>query len=127
MDLSKAFDSLSHTILLHKLEAYGINDALLWFRNYLEGRQQKVTVDGCCSDWEWVKTGVPQGSILGPLLFDLYVNDISKVVTKCTVMLYTDDITVYVAHKCGNVVTGYLNEDLDHRVKRNELRINIGY
>ena len=65
VDLSKAFDSINHSILL-QLEAYGINsDALLWFRNYLEGRQQKVTVDGCSSDWEWVKTGVPQGSIFG--------------------------------------------------------------
>ena len=129
MDLSKAFDSINHSILLHKLEAYGINsDALLWFRNYLEGRQQKVTVDGCSSDWEWVKTGVPQGSILGPLLFVLYVNDLPKVVTKCTVTLYADDITVYVAHKCSNVVTGYLNEDLDriaNWVEKNELRINI--
>ena len=64
-------------------------------------------MDGCSSDWEWVKTGVPQGSILGPLLFVLYVNDLPKVVTKCTFMPYADDITVYVAHKCSNVVTRY--------------------
>ena len=81
-----------------------------------------ITVDGCSSDWEWVKTGVPQGSILGPLLFVLYVNDLPKVVAKCTtITLYADDITVYVAHKSSNAVTGYLNDRITNWVKRNEL------
>ena len=131
-----AFDSIKHTILVHKLEAYGI----LWFRNYLEGWQQKAKVDGCRSDWEWVKTGGsefnfgsstvrPFGNGGSGLLFVLYANDLPKVVTKSIVTLYADDITVYVAHKCSNVVTGNPNEDLDriaNWVKRNELRINIG-
>ena len=81
IDLSKAFDTVNHRILLRKLMKYGIRGGELeWFRNYLSCRKQRVCLDGSRSDWTEVKKGVPQGSILGPLLFLLYVNDLPRTI-----------------------------------------------
>ena len=92
LDLSKAFDTLDHSILLSKLKFYGVsNTPLKWFQSYLQNRQQFVEFDGTCSDTTFLNTGVPQGSILGPLLFLIYMNDIHTASNKFDMILYADD------------------------------------
>ena len=95
LDLSKAFDTLDHQILLHKLYHYGIrNSALNWFSSYLTNRLQYIDIDGTKSNSRPLSTGVPQGFILGPLLFIIYMNDINAVSPKFTFILYADDTTM---------------------------------
>ena len=100
VDLSKAFDSIDHSVLLSKLKSFGIKGMEFdWFCDYLSRHKQRVVVDGHSSEWAHVTQGVPQGSILGPLLFLIYVNDLPAVVAECTVSLYADDVTIYYANK----------------------------
>ena len=91
IDLSKAFDSVCHGLLLAKLRAYGFTDqALELMSNYLKDRRQRVKLDGIYSDRKPLKVGVPQGSLLGPLLFNIYINDLNLRVTNSSLRLYAD-------------------------------------
>ena len=97
LDYSKAFDSVSHRRLIGKLHSIGIRGSLLkWLKSYVSGRRHKTVIDGEASSWLPVKSGVPQGSILGPLLFVTYVNDLAGVVDdNSIVQLYADDTKCY--------------------------------
>ena len=88
IDLSKAFDSINHQVLLQKLNKYGVHGVeFQWFTMYLHQRRQRVLISGVSSDWNYVHTGVPQGTILGPLLFTIFVNDLPQVVEHCSINL----------------------------------------
>ena len=107
LDLSKAFDTLDHDILLHKLQYYGITGTTLdWFRSYLTERYQYVDYNGASSSMKLLTTGVPQGSILGPLLFIIYMNDIHTVSDNLNFTLYADDTTL-TSPLCSFTYGGY--------------------
>ena len=96
MNLSKAFDTLDHSLLLAKLSAYGFdNNSLSFVRSYLKNRFQRCKIENDISNWRKITTGVPQGSILGPLLFNIFINDIFLFVESSNVCNYADDSTLF--------------------------------
>ena len=115
MDLSNAFDTLDQSILLTKLKYYGIQDnELMWFSSYLTNRQQYVELDGISSDLKPLFTGVPQGSILGPLLFLIYMNDIPQSSQHFKYILYADDTTLFTTVQFRSATQININNELSN-------------
>jgi hypothetical protein len=128
MDLSKAFDTIDHNILLHKLNHYGFRGvSQQWFANYLSDRKQFVSFNSSKSPEENVKCGVPQGSILGPLLFILYMNDICNTSKLLSLILFADDTTVFYSHEDVATLCKTVNMELSeicNWFKANKLSLN---
>ena len=113
LDLSKAFDTINHTILINNLQCYGVRgSACNWFVSYLQNRKQYVVYNKTESDYKEIYCGVPQGSILGPLLFILYINDIEHVSDIIKPILFVDDTSLFHSHTCFNTLIQEVNIQL---------------
>ena len=112
-DISRAFDRVWHEGLIYKLKSIGIRGNLLkWFMSYLSNRKQKVVISGQSSDTFGVNAGVPQGSILGPLLFLVYINDIVNDID-CNIKLYADDTSLFIVVEDEYAAASKLNSDIE--------------
>ena len=113
LDLKKAFDTMNHDILLEKLKLYGVGQpSMCWFSSYLSERKQKTFVDGALSDTYKTKCGIPQGSILGPLFFIIYINDLPSCDLYSKIRMYADDTSLTIAHSDENSLEQRMNHDL---------------
>ena len=129
MDLSKAFDTLDHSIILSKLQYYGVRGiAYQWFSSYLTRRRQFTYCHSVNSDILFLKCGVPQGSILGPLLFLIYINDICNVSNVLSYTLFADDTTVFYSHHDIQSLEQTMNQELPKLTlwfRSNALSLNV--
>ena len=127
-DLSKAFDCLNHELLIAKLEAYGFDQSSLeYIYSYLSNRKQRTKVNNSFSEWCSIISGVPQGSILGPLLFNIYLNDIFYFVKKSDIANYADDTTPFTMDKTMDALLDSLEKDVSTIIKwfeHNYLKLN---
>ena len=113
MDLSKAYDCLPHDLLIAKLAAYGFGpNSLALISNYLSQRKQRVKVGSTFSEWQEIVSGVPQGSVLGPLFFNIFVNDFIFAMKSSHVCNFADDNTVYACDKDVESVAMRLEDDI---------------
>jgi len=129
IDLSKAFDTVNHQILLSKLTHYGIRGVTLnWFSSYLHNRYQYVAIKDAISSKQQVMCGVPQGSILGPLLFLIYINDIASSSSLLQFVLFADDTNLFYCNKSIEVLEETVNKELDLLstwFRANKLSLNV--
>ena len=129
IDLKKAFDTVNHEILLAKLGNYGIRGVInSWFRSYLTDRKQTTEVNNVVSEAETTLCGVPQGSVLGPLLFLLFINDIYKSSSLFAFYLFADDTSIILANNNLKELETLVNRELGNVndwLKANKLSLNI--
>ena len=129
VDFQKAFDTVNHNILLNKLSHYGIRGNVNnWFRSYLQDRKQYVSILGFNSAYSTLHHGVPQGSVLGPLLFLIYINDLHKAIKFSTVYHFADDTNLLRIDNSYNTIQSHVNQDLKCLYKwllANKISLNI--
>ena len=118
MTCKKTFDLVDHEYLLCKLEHYGVRGSSLhWLRNYLTTRTQRVQFGNDMSSTRAIRFGVPQGSILGPLLFVLYINDLPQCLENCSINMYVDDTVMYSTNLCTLEIARVVQDDLNRVVQ----------
>ena len=129
VDLQKAFDIVDHNILLHKLSHYGIRDiANCWFSSYLSNRKQFVTINGFDSEIQSFQYGVPQGSVLGPLLFLIYINDLHNAIKFSQSFHFADDTCLLNIQNTISKINRSLNKDLKELsfwLNANNIALNV--
>ena len=129
LDLKRAFETISRPLLLQTLKRFGIvGTAYKWFESYLYERTQKTRFDNFDSDSIANTLGVPQGSVLGPILFIIYINDLKRVLRFCDINLFADDTVLFIAAKNPDEAVAHLNEDLHYLanwLKFKQLKLNV--
>ena len=112
MDISKTFDTLNHKLHFKKMQAYGFDKKSLSFiESYFTNRKQRTKIGDSFSKYQRIITGVPQGSILGPLFFNIFINDLFLSIDKSTLCNYADDNTLYTSGNDANTVINKLKQD----------------
>ena len=128
-DLKKAFDTINHDILLTKMNNYGVRGLPLeWLRSYVHNRSQYVSYNNSESSYLPIRCGVPQGSILGPLLFIIYINDLRNVSDVLKIFLFADDTSIFYSNKDMEKVENVLTKNIKHLYvwfKINKLSLNL--